>query len=134
MRSSILLIITLLILSAATAQAGTHSVPWNERHPTDKILHFVWGAGTQATLSIGASALDMQYASEIGLAGAIATGIAKECVDKNFDPFDFAATAGGGLVSYLADKYIRSTYFPALQSVQIEPTRGGAMISYAGTF
>ncbi len=131
MHKSIFIIITLLMLTtAATAQ----SQPWSERNNNDKILHFVWGAGTQAALSISASALDIKYGSEIGLAGALATGIAKECVDKNFDPYDFAATAGGGLISYLADKYIRAKYFSELPPVQVEPTRGGAMISYAGTF
>ena len=33
--------------------------------------------------------------------------IAKEMHDKHFDPFDFAATAGGGLLTYLANKQIR---------------------------
>ena len=128
------LVTIVFFMSLSSITQASESVPWNERHPTDKILHFVWGAGTQAGLSVGLSALGVSYASEIGLAGAVATGIAKECVDSHFDPFDFAATAGGGLVSYAIDKAIRLKFQSNIPKIEVGIQRNGAVLTASGNF
>ena len=128
------LVTIVFFMSLSSITQASESVPWNERHPTDKILHFVWGAGTQAGLSLGATALGVPYGPEIGLAGAVAAGIAKECVDRNFDPFDFAATAGGGLVSYAIDKAIRLKFQSNIPKIEVGIQKNGAVLTASGHF
>lgn len=128
------IVVALLLLSFYTSSALAGEA-WNERHPTDKILHFVWGGATQTGLSmlIGRLAPSLP-GPEIGLAGAVVTGVAKELFDKHFDPYDFAATAGGGLVSYAIDRLFFGRGAESAPAVAITPIDRGLHLAFSGQF
>lgn len=129
---SIVAALLLLGFCASPALAGE---AWNERHPTDKILHFVWGGATQTGLSmlIGRLAPPLP-GPEIGLAGAVVTGVAKELVDQHFDGWDAAATIGGGLVSYAIDKLFFGRGAESTPAVAITPVDKGLHLAFSGQF
>lgn len=130
---SIVAALLLLGFCASPALAGE---AWNERHPTDKILHFVWGGATQTGLSmlIGRLAPPLP-GPEIGLAGAVVTGVAKELVDQHFDGWDAAATIGGGVVSYAVDKLFFGCGAESTPAVAITPVNGGGLhLAFSGQF
>lgn len=55
-------------------------------------------------------------------------------MDKNFDPYDFAASAGGGLFSYLIDKWIRYDSASSAPKVMAGPVKNGGFASVVGRF
>lgn len=121
--------IILSLLLCSTASAGTKKhVPWAEQNPNDKVIHFMWGQGT--VYGVSSLAGDVPYSAEMGLLGALLTGVAKEMHDKNFDPYDFAATAGGGLIAYVAQKKVRIGPFAFTPSVGL----GVGQVAFGGTF
>lgn len=62
--------------------------------PCNTVGHMAIGAGISYYVG-------KKYGWQVGLAAAVAAGIGKELLDKNFDVKDAAATAvGGAIVSY----------------------------------
>lgn len=108
------MLIKLFVLISLLLISVDNSYSWDLANPpgdTDKVLHLAWGAGTELLVSTSLTYFDVNLAPEIGLSSAIVTGIAKELADKNFDPLDALATAGGGLIMYAIDKKIRVYIF-----------------------
>lgn len=99
-------LVTTIVLVCSSSLALSFDLA-NPPHPVDKGLHVAWGIGTEALVSSVATHAGSDYGPELGLTGAVITGIVKELTDKNIDAVDALATIGGGLIAYTVDKGIR---------------------------